>query len=164
MHFHSRKCIWNKAAKWLQFCLGLNVLSHSVIMVWQQSLHIRNMHTRRLLHNQVQFLEIEWVFTGILWFKHPHKSGKLQTLTHWGRVTHICVSKLSIIGSDNGLSPGQHQTNNWINPGTLLIWPSVINFGETLIEIHISSVKKIHLKMYSAKCRLFYRNLFARSR
>ena len=29
-------------------------------------------------------------------------------LTHWGRVTHICVSKLTIIGSDNGLSPGRH--------------------------------------------------------
>ena len=26
-------------------------------------------------------------------------------LTHWGRVTHICISKLAIIGSDNGLSP-----------------------------------------------------------
>ena len=30
-------------------------------------------------------------------------------LTHWGRVTHICVSKLTIIGSDNGLSPGRRQ-------------------------------------------------------
>ena len=28
------------------------------------------------------------------------------SLTHWGRVTHICVSELTIIGSDNGLSPG----------------------------------------------------------
>ena len=27
--------------------------------------------------------------------------------THWSRVTHICVSKLTIIGSDNGLSPGR---------------------------------------------------------
>ena len=27
-------------------------------------------------------------------------------LTHWGRVTHICVCKLTIIDSDNGLSPG----------------------------------------------------------
>ena len=25
---------------------------------------------------------------------------------HWGRIMHICVSKLSIIGSNNGLSPG----------------------------------------------------------
>ena len=30
-------------------------------------------------------------------------------LTHWGWVTHICVSKLSILGSDNGLSPGRCQ-------------------------------------------------------
>ena len=30
-------------------------------------------------------------------------------LNHWGRVTHICVSKLTIIGSDNGLSPGRRQ-------------------------------------------------------
>ena len=29
-------------------------------------------------------------------------------LTHWGRVTHICVGKL-ILGSDNGLSPGRRQ-------------------------------------------------------
>ena len=34
-----------------------------------------------------------------------------QALTHWGRVTHICVSKLTIIGSDNGLSPGRRQAN-----------------------------------------------------
>ena len=27
------------------------------------------------------------------------------TLSHWGRVTHICFGKLTIIGSDNGLSP-----------------------------------------------------------
>ena len=29
-------------------------------------------------------------------------------LNHWGRVTHICVSKLTIIGSYNGLSPPSH--------------------------------------------------------
>ena len=28
-------------------------------------------------------------------------------LTQWGRVTHICISKLIITGSDNGLSPGR---------------------------------------------------------
>ena len=26
-------------------------------------------------------------------------------LTHWGRVTHTCVGKLIILGSDNGLAP-----------------------------------------------------------
>ena len=30
---------------------------------------------------------------------------QLNVLTHWGRVTHICISKITIIGSDNGLSP-----------------------------------------------------------
>ena len=34
-------------------------------------------------------------------------------LTHWGRVTHICVSKLTIIGSDNGLSPWPRQAIIW---------------------------------------------------
>ena len=41
-------------------------------------------------------------------------------LTHWGRVTHICVGKLIIIGSDNGLSPGRrpviiHYLNQYWN-------------------------------------------------
>ena len=40
---------------------------------------------------------------------------------HWGRVTHICVNRLTIIGSDNGLSPGRHQALIWTIDGTLLI-------------------------------------------
>ena len=44
-------------------------------------------------------------------------------LTHWCQVTHICVCNLIIIGSDNGLSPGQHQTIIWTNVGILLIGP-----------------------------------------
>ena len=43
----------------------------------------------------------------------------LDLLTHWGRVTHICVSDLTSIGSDNGLSPfclGLNELNHlWIN-------------------------------------------------
>ena len=31
----------------------------------------------------------------------------ISMLTLWGRVTHICVTKLNIIGSDNGLLPGR---------------------------------------------------------
>ena len=44
-------------------------------------------------------------------------------LTHWGRVTHICVDNLTIIGSDNGLSPGRRQAIIWTNAGILLIGP-----------------------------------------
>ena len=76
-------------------------------------------------------------------------------LTHWGRVTHICVSKLTIIGSDNGLSPERRQAIIWTNAGILLIGPLGTNFDEILIEIQTFSLKKICLKMSSAKCCSF---------
>ena len=41
--------------------------------------------------------------------------------THLGRVTHICASKLTIIGSDNGLSPGRRQAITSTNHGILSI-------------------------------------------
>ena len=74
--------------------------------------------------------------------------------THWGRVTHICVGKLTIIGSVNGLSPGRRQAIIWTNAGILLIGPLGTNFSEILIEIDTISFKKMHLKM-SAKWRPF---------
>ena len=76
-------------------------------------------------------------------------------LTHWGRMTHICVSKLTIIGSDNGLSPDRRQAIIWTNAGLLLIGPLATNFGEILIEILTFSFKKIRLKVSSAKRRPF---------
>ena len=76
-------------------------------------------------------------------------------LTHWGRETHICVSKLTIIASDNGLSPGRLQDVIWTNAGILLIGPLGTNFNEILIEIHTFSFKKMHLKMSFAKWRPF---------
>ena len=74
-------------------------------------------------------------------------------LTHLGRVTHICVGNLTIIGPDNGLSPGRRQAITWTNVGILLIGPLGTNFSEMLIEIHTFSFKKIHLKMSSGKWR-----------
>ena len=76
-------------------------------------------------------------------------------LTHWGRVTHICVSEIIITGSDNGLSPGRRQAIIWTNAGILLIGPLGINFSEILIKINTFSFNKMHLKMASAKWRLF---------
>ena len=76
-------------------------------------------------------------------------------LTHWGRVMHICVSKLTIIGSDNGLVPGRRQTIIWTNYGILLIGPLGTNFNEILIGYQTFSFKKMHLKMSSAKWRPF---------
>ena len=74
---------------------------------------------------------------------------KIIPLTHWGRVTHICVGNLAIIGSDNGLSPGRRQAITWTNVGILLIGPLGTNFSEMLIEI-----KHFHSRKSIWKCRL----------
>ena len=68
-------------------------------------------------------------------------------LTHWGRVTHICIIKLFIIGSDNGLSPDRRQAIIWNNAGILLIGPWGTNFNEILIDIQTFSFKQMYLKM-----------------
>ena len=67
---------------------------------------------------------------------------QFHELTHWGRVTHICISKLTIVGSDNGLSPGRRQAIIWTNNGILLIGPLGTHFSEILIEIYTYSFKK----------------------
>ena len=77
------------------------------------------------------------------------------SLTHWRQVTQICISKLTIIGSDDGLSLGRHQATIWTNAGILSIGPLGSNFSEMLIEIHTISFKKTYLKMSSAKWRPF---------
>ena len=76
-------------------------------------------------------------------------------LTHWGRVTHICVGKLTIIGSNNGLSPRRRQAIIWTNAGIVLIGPLGTNFSEISIGIQTFSFKKMQLKMSSAKWRPF---------
>ena len=81
---------------------------------------------------------------------------QIYELTHWGRVTHKCVSKLTIIGSDNGLSPGRRQAIIWTNAGILLIGPLGKKFCDIFIEIHTVSFKEMHLKMSSAKWRQFF--------
>ena len=73
-------------------------------------------------------------------------------LTHWGPVTHICVGKLTIIGSDNGLSPGRRQAIILISVGILLIGHLGADFSEIAIGIQIFAFKTMPLKMSSAKC------------
>ena len=63
-------------------------------------------------------------------------------LIHWGRVNHICVSELTIIVPDNGLSPGRRQAIIWTNDGILLIGPLGTNFSEIYSEFqHFHSTK-----------------------
>ena len=89
----------------------------------------------------------------------PLHWGRLQSrcpiLTQWSRVTHIGVSKLTIIGSDNGLPPGRRQAIIRTNAEILLIRTLGTNFSEILGESHSFSFSKMHWKMSSAKWRLF---------
>ena len=69
---------------------------------------------------------------------------------------HICVDNLTIINSDNGLSPGRRQAIIWTNAGILLLIGTLgTNLSEILIEIQIFSFKKMGLKVSSAKWRPF---------
>ena len=75
-------------------------------------------------------------------------------LTQWDWVTHchICICKLTIIGSDDGLLPAWWQAIVWTNAGVLLIGT---NFSEILITIETYSFKKMRLKISSVKWRPF---------
>ena len=61
--------------------------------------------------------------------------------THWGQVMQTCVSKLFIIGSDNGLSTGRRQAIIWNNAGILLNGLLGSNFSE--IKSYTFSFKKM---------------------
>ena len=76
-------------------------------------------------------------------------------LAHWGRATPICVSKLTIIASDNGLSPGRRQAIIWNNARILSIGLFRTKFSKILIEILTFSFKKMRLKVSCAKWRPF---------
>ena len=93
------------------------------------------------------------------WWSRLHLTSSMfpvwLNLFHWGKVTHICVGKLTIIGSDNGLSPERRQAIIGINAGIFLIGPLGTNFSENLIEILTFSFTKMWLTVSSAKWRPF---------
>ena len=66
-------------------------------------------------------------------------------------MTHLCVSKLAITGSDNGLSPGRRRAIIWTNALILLIRNWETKFSEILSEIRTSSFNKMRLKVSFAK-------------
>ena len=74
-------------------------------------------------------------------------------------MTHICVSYLTIIGSEIGFSPERRQAIFWTNAGILLIGPLGTNFSKISSKIHTFSFKKKHLNMSSVKWRPFYLGL-----
>ena len=89
-------------------------------------------------------------------------SEKTRTIVNWrgrwihgGRVTLIFFSKLTIMGSDSGLSPGRCLAIVWTKAGILLNRTLRTNFSEILIETFTFSSKKTHLSMSSEGWRPF---------
>ena len=89
-----------------------------------------------------------------LWFLSYRRVRPLRAITFnpLRLSAYIYVSKLTIIGSDNGLSPGRRQVIIWTNAGILVIRSVGTNFIEILSDVHTFSFKKKHLKISSAKC------------
>ena len=130
------KDIWNPSS-WQTRHICLTYLFTWLLITWWHD----NPGHQQLCH---------WpTYPGIFQFQHRKR---VIVLTHWGRLMHICVSKLTIIGSDNGLSPGRRQAIIWTNAGILLIRTSGTNFSEILNEILAFSFKKMHLHFHSRKC------------
>ena len=131
-----------------------------------------NVMACRLMAPSQSFLNQCWLISSEVWwnlfegnftgnaqenykFQITTTSPMANELTHWGRVTHICIGKVTIIGSDNGLSPARREAIIWTNAEILLIGPLETNVSEILIRIHTFSFKKMHLKMSSAKWHPF---------
>ena len=72
-------------------------------------------------------------------------------LNHRCWVTHICVNKLTIFGSDSGLSYGRRQAIIWTNDGLLLIGTNIVNIvantSKILIEIQQYSFMEMYYKL-----------------
>ena len=74
---------------------------------------------------------------------------------YWGRMTHLCISKLSLHCFKWWLSPDRRQTVIWTNVDLLLIEHVGTNFREVWIRIQHFLLKKINLKVSSARWRPF---------
>ena len=96
----------------------------SFVSRWDFKAHI----FRRSWHIVIIAPRVRWVartVTGVQLY--CIMDSKMNFKTHRGRVTHICVCNLTIIGSDNGLSAPSHYLNqcwntvNW-TPSNKLQW------------------------------------------
>ena len=101
-----------------------------LVLIWQQ------FDMKSLRHQSLKYVS-KIANTNLM----PHLPQSIG-LTDWGPVTHICVSKLTIIVSYYGLLPEQCQAIIWTNNGILLNVPLETNFSENLIEIQTFALKK----------------------
>ena len=75
-----------------------------------------------------------------------------DSLTHWGRMTHICVSKLTIIGSDNWYRlAGVKRLSE-----PMLGYYQLDRSKQTSVNSCIFQFRKLHLQLSSGNWRPFF--------
>ena len=150
----------NSSALATEFCFLLWPISIYSTFIWGSFRYlIRYLVIRSHKDIEAARFRIVW----LLWnltaplLRHLWNYKAVFQLTHWGWVTHtcICIGKVTIIGSDNGLSPSRRQAIIGTNSGILLIAPLGTNFSEISIGIQTFSFKKRHLKKSSEKWQSF---------
>ena len=103
-----------------------------ISLCWHFSYWSRNIYFFELGHKHVSWYRGSLCLSGAIFdiaqiLAHLARMSRIQY--HLGRailpessqVMHICISKGTIIGSDNGVVPGRHQAIVWTNAGLLLI-------------------------------------------
>ena len=99
-------------------------MSYGTIDFFQHN-GLKNTHEWNFKQNYIKEIAFEYVI-----HKMAAICSDLIVLTHWGRVTHIYVSNLTIIGSDNELAPTWQQSIIWTNAGILFIGSLGTNFSK----------------------------------
>ena len=121
-----------------------------IIKSFKGALSCRQRLLSKIIHLKTDILICSYL-TVKLPTEYAYHSCRSPHSTHWGRVTHICVGNLTIIGSDNVSSPSQCQAIICTNAGILLILPSETNFGGNLLEMLTFLFRKMRVKASSAK-------------
>ena len=140
--YHSSKCYYGMNARgsyWWYVNIGAGdgllqalpepVLTKIYVTIWY--------------HYRPQWVNFSFFTLCIYWcFLKCYYIDGTWWLSHWGRVTHLCVGNVTIINSDNGLSSGWYQAIIWTIAGIMLIGCLGTKFSEILIEICTYSLKK----------------------
>ena len=75
-------------------------LGNSMEISWIRWARHQNWHGVILIFHQSSLWHIQLLYPDPI-------TTQPKSLTHWGRVTHICASKITIIGSDYGVLPSR---------------------------------------------------------
>ena len=135
---------------------------------YNQNLFIINMHSYPKSNILTQFCNSLAMFRLNMWGFSQISTG----LIHWGHVTHICVSELTSIGSDNGLPNFDKKNNDTILcmfydtctwclgmcgrclPGAgLLLWEIHVRQGKNMTCLFV-----LEVHVYAAYQRALYIN------